>query len=156
LDADRAPQLKANVMWLRFSLLVLFIVGLSVPVGAASRIKLTDRDRATIVASFARTLFRPGVNYEGQHCILADGLRAEWIPKIPGYDVRLVTREELQHSNSRIFYYVLLLRPLKRSVHLTVTAYDSETKTLPHVILHYSYWRTRRGWRSKYLGGGGD
>ena len=143
-------------MWLRFSPLLLFIAGLCVPVTASPRIKLTDRDRATIVASVARTLFRPGANYEGQHFILADGLRAEWIPKISGYDIRLVSREELQHSNTRIFYYVFNLRPLKRSVHVTVTGYDSETKTLPHVFLGYSYWRTSRGWRSKYLGGGGD
>ena len=132
------------------------MLGACVPaVEARSRIKLTNRDRAAIVASVTRTLFRPGANYEGQHFILADGVRAEWIPRISGYDLRLVSREELEHSHARIFYYVFNLRPLKRTVHVSVNAYDSQTKTL-HVFLQYSYWRTRRGWRSKYLGGGGD
>ena len=143
-------------MWLRLSLLFLFIAGLDIPaVAADSRLSLTDRDRAAIVAFVARTLFRPSANYEGRYFILADGMRAEWIPKISGYDVRLVSREELQRTNADIFYYVFNLRPSKRSVHVTVNAYDSQTKTL-HVFLQYSFWRTRRGWRSKYLGGGGD
>jgi hypothetical protein len=144
-------------MWLRFSPLLLFVTALSVsPATAAAPMKLTDRDRAAIVASVARHLFRPGANDEGEHFILADGVRAEWIPKIRGYEVKLVTREELQNTTTRIFYYVFQLRASKRSVHVTVTAYDSETKTLPHVDLHYSYWRTRHGWRGKYLWGGGD
>ena len=144
-------------MSLRFSSLLLFVTALSVStVAAAAQMKLTDRDRATIVASVTRSLFRPGANYEGKHFILANGIRAEWLPKIFGYDVRLVTREELQQTTARIFYYVFQLRPLKRSVQVTVTAYDSETKTLSHVDLHYSYRRTRHGWRGKYLWGGGD
>ena len=144
-------------MWLRFLSLFLFVTALSAPTATATpRIKLTDRDRGAIVASVARNLFKPGANYEGEHFILADGLRAEWIPKISGYDVKLVSRDDLRHTSTRIFYYVFQLRPLTKSVHVTVRAYDSETKDQLHVELHYSYLRTRHGWRGKYLWGGGD
>ena len=143
-------------MWLRFSSLFLFVTALSsLTATATPRVKLTDRDRGAIVASVARNLFKPGANYEGEHFILADGIRAEWIPKISGYEVRLVSREELRHTSTRIFYYVFQLRPSTRSVHVTIRAYDSETTDL-HVELHYSYSRTRHGWRGKYLWGAGD
>ena len=123
--------------------------------GAVPRIKLTDNDRAAIIGSVALSLFKPGRNYEGTHLILADGLRAEWIPKISGYDVRLVTRNEIETAKTRMFYYVVQLRAQTRSVHVTVTGYDSETKNLPHVMLHYSYRRSRGKWRGKYLWGAG-
>ena len=53
------------------------------------QIKLTDHDRASIISSVARDLFKTGHNYGGKHFILADGIRSEWIPKITGYDVTL-------------------------------------------------------------------
>jgi hypothetical protein len=141
-------------MWLRFSAVLVLVTALYVPTTtAAPPMKLTDRDRASIVASVVRRLFTS--NFEGERFILADGLRAEWIPTIPGYDVKLVTREQLQNTTTHIFYYVIQLRPEKRSVHVTVTAYDTEKKDKICVELHYSdsrrWWH---GWRGKYLWGG--
>ena len=118
--------------------------------------KLTDRDRAAIVRSLARDLFRPGRNYEGKHLILADGIQPAWIPRISGYDVTLVTRNEIESARSPIYYYVFGLRPLKHSVRVTVYLYDSETKTYPHVMLFYSYYRVGSKWRGLPRGGGGD
>src|SRR5438132_1459033 len=64
-------RVNSTVMWLRFSSLILFVTALCAPAAtAAPRMKLTDRDRAAIVSSLARDLFRPGRNYEGKHLIL--------------------------------------------------------------------------------------
>ena len=120
------------------------------------QITLTDYDRASIIGSVARNLFRPGSTYEGKHFILADGVRPEWIPKVAGYDVAVVTRKEIESSSTPLYYYAFRLRPLRRSVHVTVDLYDSETGTFPHVILHYSYRRAGRKWHGKYLWGAGD
>jgi hypothetical protein len=120
------------------------------------QIKLTDHDHASITGSVARDLFKTGHNYEGKHFILADGIRSEWIPKIAGYDVTLVSRGDIEAASMPIFYYVVQLRALRQSVHVTVTGYDSETKDLPHVELHYSFRRAGNRWRGKYLGGAGD
>ena len=120
------------------------------------QIKLTDHDRASIISSVARDLFKTGHNYGGKHFILADGIRSEWIPKITGYDVTLVSRGDIEAASMPIFYYVVQLRALRQSVHVTVTGYDSETKDLPHVELHYSFRRAGNRWRRKYLGGAGD
>jgi len=151
MNRSRHNRIRCSVF-----LLVLFCFeetqGLGSPV---RRIQLTDQDRAAIVGSVARNIFRPGSNYEGKHFILADGIRAEWIPKIVGYDVTLVTRKEIETANTRIFYYVVQLCASTKSVHVTVTGYDSESKDL-HVVLHYSYWRAGHGWRGKYLWGAGD
>jgi hypothetical protein len=172
VNADRAPQLKANVMWLRDSsmkylngnrirsillLPAMVCVAQAVAGGAkVQQIKLTDHDRASIIGSVARDLFKTGRNYEGKHFILADGIRSEWIPKIAGYDVTLVSRDDIETVGMRVFYYVVQLRALRRSVHVTVTGYDSETKNLPHVVLHYSFRRAGNQWRGKYLWGAGD
>jgi len=144
-------------MWLRFSSLILFVTALCIPVAtAAPAINLTDRDRAAIIGSVARDLFRTGRNYEGKHFILADGIRPNWIPIIPGYDVTLVTRNEIESVRAPIYYYVFSLRPLKHSVRVTVHLYDSETKTFPHVMLFYSYYCVGSKWRGLSRGGGGD
>ena len=120
------------------------------------QIKLTDHDHASITGSVARDLFKTGHNYEGKHFILADGIRSEWIPKIAGYDVTLVSRGDIEAASMPIFYYVVQLRALRQSVHVTVTGYDSETKDLFHGELHYSFRRAGNRWRGKYLGGAGD
>lgn len=120
------------------------------------QIKLTDHDRASIIGSVAKDLFKTGHNYKGKHFILADGIRANWIPKIAGYDVTLVSRDDIETAGMSVFYYVVQLRALRQSVHVTVTGYDSETKNVPHVVLHYSFRRAGNKWRGKYLWGAGD
>src|SRR5712691_2473743 len=86
--------------------LAFIVLLLSSIAGAAPRIKLTDRDRAAIVGSVTRDLFRVGRNYEGKHFILVDGIQPNWIPRIPGYDISLVTRNEIESARAPIYYYV--------------------------------------------------
>jgi hypothetical protein len=153
---SRRP-VNSDVMWLRLSLLVVLGTALGASTAAAvPRMKLSDRDRAAIIGSVARDLFKPGHNYEGKHFILFNGIRPEWLPKLPGYDVRLLSQEEIDSARVPIYYYALWLRPQKHSVRVTVHLYDSETKTLPHVMLFYLYYRVEHGWRGLPRGGGGD
>jgi hypothetical protein len=82
-------------MWLRFSSLILIIVAFCVSTTAARQVTLTDRDRAVIIRSVARDLFRPGRNYEGKQYIVADGIQPNWLPKIRGYEIVLRTRRHI-------------------------------------------------------------
>jgi len=120
-----------------------------------SKIKLTDHDRATIIGSVARNIFKPGSTYEGQYFIVADGIQPEWIPKIPGYQLSLVTRKQIDSSN-QLPCYVVRLQLLKTSVRVTVHLYTAESGTNPEVMLYYSYRRVGLKWRVRYLGGGGS
>ena len=88
--------------------------------------------------------------------MLGDNLRPKWIPKVVGYDLALITRKEIESSKTSLNYYVLWLRQLKHSVHVTVHLYDSQTGTFPHVMVFYSYRRAGHKWRGRPLGGGGD
>ena len=118
--------------------------------------KVSHQDRAIIIGSVVKDIFRPGRNYEGEHFLLASGLRAEWIPKIPNYNLRLITQNEIESSARPIYYYVLRLRPQKRFVHVNAFLYDSENKSEPHVILFYRYHRVGNRWRGGFRYGGGD
>jgi len=120
------------------------------------RMKLSDHDRASIVGSVVRNIFKSGSTYEGKYFVLGDNLRPKWIPRVAGYDLALITRKEIESSKASLNYYVLWLRPLKNSVHVTVRLYDSQTGTFPHVIVFYSYQRAGHKWRGRPLGGGGD
>ena len=138
-------------------LLTLLCLGNTVGRGAhLQRIKLTDHDRASIIGAVIRNIFKPGSNYEGKYFVLAEHLRPQWIPKLAGYDVSPVNAKQIESSSTPLYYYVLWLRSLKRSVHVTVHLYDSENRTDPHVILFYSYRRSGQRWRGRFLGGGGD
>jgi hypothetical protein len=94
-------------------------------------VKLSDHDRASIVGSVVRNIFKSGSTYEGKYFVLGDNLQPKWIPKVVGYDLALVTRKEIESSKTSLNYYVLWLRPLKNSVHVTVHLYDSQTDTFP-------------------------
>ena len=138
-------------------LLALFCLAGTVGRGASvRRIQLTDQDRSAIIRSVTRNIFKSESTYQGKYFILADGIRPRWIPRIAGYDLALITRQEIQSTNTPLYYYVLWLRPLKRSVYVTVHLYDSKTGTFPHVMLFYSYYRVGRKWRGLPRGGGGD
>jgi hypothetical protein len=178
LNADRAPQLKASVMWLRGSyrrpvdsvmkysrnrraflalLLLVFFCSLRSAAGGAHlrKVKLTDHDRAAIIGSVARNIFKPGSTYQGQYFIIAPGIQPEWIPNIPGYQLSLVTRKQADSSNP-LLCYIVRLQPLKTSVRVTVHLYTAESGTTPEVMLYYSYRRVGLKWRGRYLGGGGS
>jgi hypothetical protein len=120
-----------------------------------SKIKLTNHDRAAIIGSVARNIFKPGSTYEGQYFIVADGVQPDWIPKIPGYQLSLVRRKEIDSSN-QLPCYVVKLQPLKTSVRVTVHLYTAESGATPEVMLYYSYRRVGLKWRVRYLGGGGS
>jgi hypothetical protein len=120
-----------------------------------SKIKLTDHDRAAIIGSVARNIFKPGSTYQGQYFIVADGIQPEWIPNIPGYQLSLVTRKQTDSSN-QLPGYVVRLQPLKTSVRVTVHLYTAESGKTPEVMLYYSYRRVGLKWRFRYLGGGGS
>ncbi len=144
-------------MWLRFSLLVLLAIALAPATAtAASRMKLSHRDRAAIVGSVFRDVFKPGRNYEGKHFILANSIHSNWIPRIPGYDVRLLSQNDIDAAREPIYYYALWLRPQKHYVRVRLYLYDSETRTFPHVMLFYRYYRVGNKWRGVPRGGGGD
>jgi hypothetical protein len=145
----------------RRTLLVILLPALLCSLGSAApgahlrKIKLTDHDRAAIIGSVARNIFKPGSTYEGQYFIVADGIQPEWIPKIRGYQLTLVTRKQIDSSN-QLPCYVVSMRPMTTSVQVTVHLFSAESGTTPEVMLYYSYRRVGLGWRVRYLGGGGS
>jgi hypothetical protein len=122
----------------------------------SSKIELTDNDRAAIIQSVLRKIFNPKSNYEGRHFIFAEGIRSEWIPKISGYNLVLVTREEINAFEEPPHYYVIQLEPTAKSVEVIVNLYDREDERYPEVNLHYSYRRINGNWRGEYLYGSGN
>jgi hypothetical protein len=183
LNAVRALQLKAGVMWLRIItkrgfrlnysqhfpaclvrrilLAAIFLCLLGSPSygfleGQSKRIKLSDKDQAAIIQSVLREIFNPKSNYEGTHYILAEGVRPEWVPRISGYTLKVVTRMEINSFEENPHYYVIRLEPMANSVEVTLNLYNREDERNPEVYLYYSYRRINSKWRGKYLYGGGN
>src|SRR5215470_2154696 len=90
----------------------------------SSGLKLADTDRAMITRSVLRSIFKPGSAYEGKYLIFANGMRREWLPKIAGYELSLVTQRQLESSKDSTHYYVVSLEQLRRSVRVAVHLYD--------------------------------
>ncbi len=121
-----------------------------------SRIRLADEDRAAIIQSVLRDVFNPKSNYEGEHLILAEGIRSEWIPKISGFNLKLMSRQELKSLEESPHYYVVRLKPTAKLVEVIVNIYDLKDERYPEVDLHYNYRRINGKWRGRYLYGGGN
>jgi hypothetical protein len=119
-------------------------------------IKLADIDRAEIVQSVLREVFNPEHNIEGEHLILADGIRPDWLPQIPKFNLILVSRRELESYATPPRYYVVRLKPMAASVRVTVNIYDMSDERYPEVELYYSYRKKSGKWKGKYLYGGGN
>ena len=124
--------------------------------GQRNRITLTDSDRATIIQSVLREVFNPKSNYEGEHLILAEGIRSEWIPRISGFNLKLMSREELESFEEPPHYYVIRLKLTSKIVEVIVNIYNMKDERYPEVDLHYSYRRLNGKWKGKYLYGGGN
>ena len=122
----------------------------------SSALKLADTDRAMITRSVLRSIFKPGSAYEGKYLIFANGIRREWLPKIAGYELALVTQRQLESSEDSTHYWVVSLEPLRRSVRVAVHLYDLSDGGIPEVMLYYSYHRVNGKWRGRYLWGLGN
>ena len=126
--------------------------------GSSSRqtSKLADRDREAIVQSVLREVFDSRRNAEGEHFILTEGIKAEWLPNIPNFKLTPATRQELKAFEKPPHYYVVRLRPMDSSVEVVVNLFDMSDERHAEVELHYSYRKVRGKWRGKYLFGGGN
>lgn len=120
-------------------------------------IELTGKDRATIIQSVLRLVFNDKSNTEGTHLILANGMRPEWMPKIPKFNLILSTRREIERLKEPSYYYVIQLNQLKGTVRVTVDLYCSgKDEIYPEVDLNYSYYKRLGKWWGRFLYGGGN
>src|SRR5262245_694390 len=119
-------------------------------------LKIADTDRAMITRSVLRSIFKPGSAYEGKYLIFANGICREWLPKISGYELDLVTQRQLESSKDSTHYYVVRLQPLRRSVRVALYLYGPCGGGLPEMMLYYSYHRVNDKWRGRYLWGLGN
>ena len=78
--------------------------------GQIDAIKLTARDRAVIIQSVFKDIFSRGRNYEGRYFILSEGIRPEWLPKAPGYELLLVNRKQIETRQESFPHYDVQLR----------------------------------------------
>ena len=123
--------------------------------GRIDAIKLTARDRAVIIQSVLKDIFSRRRNYEGRYFILSEGIRPEWLPKIPGYELLLVNRKQIETRQESLPYYDVQLRESGRKVRVDVYLYTSEAGKDPEVILYYRFRKVRGKWRGKFWGGAG-
>lgn len=145
-------RLSATITLIGVLSLHLFWPAFTIADRGRASIKLSNSDRAVIVQLVLRDLFRPSKNAKGKYFILAEDIQPQWIPKIVGYDLSVVSREDLRSFPNPPHFFRLMLNPGQKTINVVVHFTELKWEQYPEVGFFYKYRRVDGRWRGRYEG----